>query len=311
MPEASAVSVTTGANANAGIPPSTVSADNQQADTASPDARSEQAAEDDAEVDIFGEKIKKSEYKRLREIEKNRRQFDAAAHKKFEDAAKLRKETEQKHAVIGQLEQRAKQGDKRAAYQLLEVLGYNPDEIAEARLTESLERAKMSPEQVAWEQKKAEQDSREEVLREREDQQKQQYHQALTQQWVQQFDQVIGTAMSKHRLPKTPHTVTRMADELSKFVERGQPIDGDLAAEIVRDEQVATVQQILEAIESDEDFQAALGSKALTRAQKIQLARAVAVQQPKQRQADATGIFNKKTKEPMTFEQVRKRLGTG
>ncbi len=302
----STVSTTNGANANAGASPATTDA-NVPVDAVSP----ELSNDDDPEIDVFGEKVRKSEYKRLREVEKRRREFDAAAHKKFEEAAKLRKDTTEKHAALAALEQRAKQGDKRSAYQLLEALGYNPDEIAEARLTESIERSKMTPEQIAWQQKQAEQDSREQALKQREEQQKQQYQQALTQQWVQQFDSVIGTAMTKARMPKTPHTVARMADVLSSFIERGQPIDGDMAAEIVRDEQRITVQEALEAIENDEDFQSLIGEKSLTRAQKIQLAKAVAGAPAVQRKQNNTTVFTPKSKEPLTFEQVRKKLGTG
>ncbi len=309
MAEASAGSVaSTGTNAAAA--PQSVADSQTTSDPAfSPAKQQTQAPIDNDPEEDWGEGIGKVKRSKVKDIITKRRDFDRAAHQRFEEAAKMRRENETRDSDYAKLEARAKKGDKGAIWELAQKLGLDPDELAENRLASALERSRMTPEQLEMEEIRAENKRLKEANEQTEAQQKQDYQEQLTGQWVQQFDRLIGPAMSSVKLPKTPHSVARMAAVIEQFIAKGQPIDAEWAAQVVQQEQRATIRESLDAAEDDATLLDLLGERTVARINKLQLARATGGVIPPQKNDKPRQA--PKPKQPPTFEDVRKQLRMG
>lgn len=187
--------------------------------------------EEDPEFDLDGEKYKKSQ---LKEIAKRRKEFDAAAHRKFQEAAENRKAIEAKEAEIIALASAIQKNP----WALHEKLGLNPDQIAEQRILDQMKRAQMSPEQIAFNENMRKQEMELEELRRfkeaTEKTQKQQAHDQLVSQYKEHFDKQIATAIDKANLPRTLRSAQQVAKVMADYMDMGEQIDPVIAAQIVR-----------------------------------------------------------------------------
>ncbi len=307
MAEASAGSVaSTGTSAQAA--PQSDTGSQTTSDPALSPAKQQAAPVDNDPEDDWGEGIGKVRRSKVKDIISKRRDFDRAAHQKFEEAAKLRRENETRDSDYAKLEARAKKGDKNAIWELAQKLGLDPDEMAENRLTAALERSRMTPEQLEMEEVRAENQRLKDESESFKKTAREQYQEQLTNHWVQQFDKMIGPAMTSVKLPKTPHSVARMAAIIEGFISKGQPIDAEWAAQVVQGEQRATIRESLDACDDDATLLDLLGERTVARVNKLQLARAMGGAIPPQKSQQRSSSPAPKPKQPPTFEEVRKQL---
>lgn len=261
--------------------------------------------DDDPEFDLGGEKLKLSEYKKLRDLEKRRAELDRGAHERFQKAADERKSIEADKARMRAAVDKLKSDP----WALFQEAGIDPDEIAEMRIAQQLKRAQMSPEQIEAEQVRAELDQLRAEKAEREESDKNTQQQQLKQHFVQKFDTDIGSALEQSGLPRTHRVVNRITDILIAYHEAKQPIDANMAARIVLDEVRGDVQgTIADLMKSNP--QAVIDMLGPDAIKAITSARVATVQQgqrPQQNQRSEPKPQPPKT--PETFEQVRARLG--
>lgn len=264
-----------------------------------------QVQDDDPEFDIGGEKIRKSEFERLRKIDKSAKEIERESHKRFMDAAKARKELEAREQRM----RSALENGKTNIWGLIEEMGLNPDELAEQRLANSIKRAQMTPEQIEHEKQLSELEELRRFKTESEERGKQEQHTKLVQQQVQDIDAGMHAAFTELKLPASHKNVANVLDTLISFAEAGQPIDVRTAASIVRNDLQTDLRSTLQELVKGNPAAAIelLGPEVV---QAISSARVATVQQqPRPQQKQSSPTQPKRDAFPPTIEEVRARLG--
>lgn len=152
-----------------------------------------------------------------------------AANKRFEEASKLKKQSEKF------LEQLQKDPFKILADPRL---GVNAREVAEKYILEQLENEMMSPEEIQARQEKAELDQ---YRKEKESQKKQQEEEKsnqVKQKYVEDYTKQFQSALEQVSIPKTPETVKRMAQYLQASIKGGYETPISEIAEMVREDYI-------------------------------------------------------------------------
>lgn len=171
-----------------------------------------QGAHADPEFD-FGDGLRMTRSAAAQQL-KNLRELQKGSYSKFEEAAKLRKDTE---ALLARADD-----DPEGFYK---ARGKDFKKLAAERLMRDMQEQEMSPEQRENARIKLERDAfkaeKEAFEKQQLDQQEQQAVQAHTQHW----DTSIAQALAASDLPRTPRTVARAADKLMALAEQGVPID--------------------------------------------------------------------------------------
>jgi len=273
--------------------------------TPKPAAEAKPAVDDDPEIETpWGEKLRKSEVARLREVEKNRKKFDAAAHKKFEDTNKRAAELAEREAKIQSAFERMKENP----WALHEEAGLNPDDLAEQRLAKALERERLTPEQVELRELKAELERTKKAQADQTEKQKQQRQVAMQEHFVKQYDTEVANALTTLKLPKTVEAAHSVIEEMIRYREAGHDIDTTMAAQIARDRLHDRTRKIVAEITDPDEFAEFIGPEGMALAQQAWLKRADSAPKPAQppRQRNPQ---TQKPKQPKTLEQVRKELG--
>lgn len=270
--------------------------------------------DEDEEVEAFGEKIKRSEYQRLKKEAERQQEHIRAANKRFEEAAKLNREREARDQQFNSALQQFK-GDPTP---LFEAAGMDPVQWAEQQLTRALQRKQMSPEQVQLEQARQEIESLKSQQTKAAEQAKTQKFEAETQRWLQFFDRAIGTALESGRIPRTPHMGNRVRQVYSDLIDAGHRVDdpatAQLATEIARDNSLVETQELLGQVakESPEfliELVGGLDGEIVKTIQRLAVARAESSAPKPKPQQPARPAPKPQTKAPPTFEEVRARLG--
>lgn len=274
-----------------------------KADTAPKPEVKAQPKDDDPEIETpWGEKLRKSEVARLRDLEKNRKKFDAAAHKKFEETNARARQLAEREARIEAALARMKE-DPWAIHQ---EAGLNPDELAEQRLARAVEQERLTPEQIELREAKAELARIKAQQEENEAKTKAERQQQLSEHFVRQYDQEVAQALVSQKLPKTVEAAHSVIEEMIRYREAGHEIDATMAAQFARDRLHDRTRKIVAEISDPEEFAEFIGPEGMALAQKAWLARAEQKPQapPKPRVQQL-----QKPKVPKTFEQVRAELG--
>lgn len=274
-----------------------------KADTAPKPEVKAQPQDDDPEIETpWGEKLRKSEVARLRDLEKNRKKFDAAAHKKFEETNARARQLAEREARIEAALARMKE-DPWAIHQ---EAGLNPDELAEQRLARAVEQERLTPEQIELREAKAELARIKAQQEENEAKTKAERQQQLSEHFVRQYDQEVAQALVSQKLPKTVEAAHSVIEEMIRYREAGHEIDATMAAQFARDRLHDRTRKIVAEISDPEEFAEFIGPEGMALAQKAWLARAEQKPQapPKPRVQQP-----QKPKVPKTFEQVRAELG--
>lgn len=270
--------------------------------------------DDDPEIETpWGEKLRKSEIARLREVEKNRKKFDAAAHKRFEEAnktaAEVKAERERLQAAFEQLKQNP--------WALHEQAGLNPDELAEQRLARAIEQERLTPEQIELREAKAELARVKAQNEANEAKTKADRTAQLSERFFQQFDTEVAQALVDLKLahPKAPGSPVERAEleaaaatveEMIRFREAGHEIDAKMAAQFAKDKLYSRTRKFIREVTDPVEFEELIGPEGMALAQKAWLARADQAPKapPKPRAPQQP-----KPKTPPTFDQVRAQLG--
>jgi hypothetical protein len=266
---------------------------------------------DDDELEVFGEKVKRAEYKKLRDLEKRRTEFDRAAHTKMQEAAAERKAVAAREAEFVRVAN-ALESDPWAIHKHRGLSDEQLDSLAEQRLVAQMKRAQMTPEQIELQELKAERDALKAERENGEKTAKENKAAEMKQHYVKHFDQQIGEAMQAANLAKTRSTAAKVAGVMADFVRSGTPIDPMLAAQLVRDGyQTEMRHEFGELMKiNPREAMALLGPEMIAAIVKEQSTAAktfIPQNQPQKRSAAPSP--QPKPKEPLTFEEARKSLG--
>jgi len=150
-------------------------------------------------------------------------QSSKSASKRFNEAAKMRKEADQLIEFM-----------KTQPVQVIEQLGHNFREIAEQYLIQKLEEESMDPkdrELLDAKRKLQEYEEREKQLAQ---QREQEEYAKMKSSYEEQIDTQISDTLQKSGLPKTPYTVKRMAQYLSRALENNLELAPNDVVELVR-----------------------------------------------------------------------------
>lgn len=113
---------------------------------------------------------------------------------------------------------------KQNPWSFLEELGFNPDELAEARLQSSLEQMKKSPEEVERERITKElEEARAESKKLKEDKERIEFEKLQETMAIQIEDEITKVLDAHKSLPKTPYVVKRIADSMLWAMNNGFP----------------------------------------------------------------------------------------
>jgi hypothetical protein len=164
----------------------------------------------------------------------------SAADKRFQEAAQTRKQAEE---IIKFAKDNPTEFFKRT--------GMNAREWAEQYLLQEIQREQMTPEQKkAWEN--------EQKLRQYEESEKQakarakaEQDAALERHHAEQYDQFFVKALSEVGLPRTPYTVSRMAQLEMVNLKKGLKLLPSQLATIVREDYIAEQKALFGSMEGD------------------------------------------------------------
>lgn len=233
--------------------------DVQTVESALEDAEQNQAAGNTPKtykLKIDGEEVEVSEDELLSGYQTRK-----ASQKRFEDAAKLRKEAEQTLEYL-----------KKYPSQALEKLGFNVRELAENYIAEQLDLESMTPEQKRireYEQKLRAYEDREKGIA---DQKAQEEAARLRTHYEQDYSTKIQEALQTANLPKTPYTVKRMAQLMSQALEQGYDVNPKDIVHIVKEDYINDFKQLWGASDGDTLINI-LGKDVADKIRKTQLAK--------------------------------------
>lgn len=219
----------------------------------------QEADGEDEAAEVFGEKLTKKELAELRKIREDRKKFDAAAHKKMQDAAELRKQIEADRSQFGQILEALEQ-DPWALHRARLVKGGMTEsqaderinQLAEARLVEQMKRAQMSPEQLELERLRTENEGLKKTQEQRDAEAREQRKTELKAKYREHYDQQVADALVSANLPRTRRMAGKVAAVMAEYKRAQEDIDPGLAAEIVRDEfRTETSHELLEMAKAD------------------------------------------------------------
>ena len=314
MAETSATSPTAGATTDAPNPPA------NEPQTASGEVASSEStndpvkqvlAEDDPEVDFFGEKLKKSKFLELKTTAERAKEIERGAREKFEKTAAEKK---QLLADKQALEEAQRQRDEIAQRfgedpdKLFEHFKIDPLAYAERKLAAHLKRSQMTPEQLKAEAEQSELAQLRAYKQEQESKLATQQQEQLTHQFLQHHDKQIGQALTQYSLPKNHRNVARVAEVLAQYEEANMPIDASMAVQIVKGELQTDVKEtFVDLLKTNPQLVFEMlgpdGIKAITdqRVATVTGGGPKAPQNPMPPKIETP-------KEPETFEEVRARL---
>ena len=169
-------------------------------------------------------------------------QLGKASDKRFQEASKMRKESEDLISLIKR-DPRAVLEDPR--------IGHNFRQLAEQFLSEELQREMQTPEQ-------RKNFDNEKKLRQFEDERKSQQQEVESQQqaklqehYANEYTQTITTALSTSGVPKTPRTVKRMAELMSQSLQHGIDLKPQDLAKIVKEDYINEMKELFGSADDD------------------------------------------------------------
>lgn len=194
-------------------------------------------ADDDPELDFGDLKVKKSEAaKRLKQHE----EIIRGSNKKFEEAAKMRKQVE---SFVGALQQDTITALKQAGLTKQQIV-----KLAEQVLSEEIEQARLSPEELEARETKAERDRLKKEAEERAENDRKAAEAHEVAQYEQYFEKAFIGAIERKGLDRDTDTVQRMAHKVDALIAEGTPlnqIDLDELADQIAEEDENRWQQRL------------------------------------------------------------------
>lgn len=243
-PAASAPSGAAGTETNAAAADTGAASDSTQAD------KGPAQANDDPEYDLGGEKLKRSEYKRLRDLEAKRKEYDRAASLKFEESAKLKKEAAAEKAQVQALVAELSKDTKAK----LRAAGIDPVKFAEETLAEALAEGDLTEEQRELRDLKSEKAKREAESEEAKKLEAETHENAAVSQITDNIANDFLSVIKPRNLPANdvPEIVVRMAYRVEALMDAGVPIDLEAIAEEVTERFYAAPKQRFAGLTDDQ-----------------------------------------------------------
>jgi hypothetical protein len=170
--------------------------------------------------------------------------------------------------------------DPNVFYALMEKLGHNPEDIAEAWLRNAVERKKLTPEQREALDLKEKAARLEQELADRDEREQQTARGARVAALREQMTGTIKKAMTRAGLPDNDSVLLMVGGRIHQMMEKGDANPNVLeAAEYVRDHYKGIVQSRFQALDGDAllDY---LGDETLAKIRKADVARASSGKKP-------------------------------
>lgn len=161
-------------------------------------------------------------------------QMRKASQKRFEEAARLKKEAEQKMEYI-----------KKNPAKALEDLGFDVEKLASDYLLERIEEKELTPEQrklKEYEKKLRDYEEKERSIKEAQEREE---AARLASKYEEDYSKKIKDALSTSGLPQTPYTIKRMAQIMIHALEEGYELSPQDAVGIVREDYLSDIKELV------------------------------------------------------------------
>lgn len=113
---------------------------------------------------------------------------------------------------------------KNDPWEILQELGHDPDELAEARIQKQIEQLQKSPEQLAQEERDRElAELRQKLKEQQEEKQKIEFEQMQRQAEIDLEREITEAISATKELPKSPYVMKRVADAMAWAMDNGRP----------------------------------------------------------------------------------------
>lgn len=243
-------------------------------------------------VKVDGQEIEIDEGELLKGYQKAK-----SANKRFEEAAKLKKQSDQ---ILEAL--------KTSPAQVLEHLGLNFREVAEKYLIEKLEEESLPPEQKELRDAKKKLEEYEAREKEIQKQREQEEYAKMKSSYETEIETQIIDSLNQSGLPKTPYTVKRMAQYLARALDRGVDIRPKDVVELVRKDYYEDLTSYLGGHDG-ENLLKTLPKEVIDKIRKADLARVKAKSAPSPAKVDEVAkpqeSKESKPKKKMTMAELR------
>jgi len=185
-------------------------------------------------VKVDDEELEVDEDELLRGYQKAR-----ASTKRFQEAAKLRKEAED---LVSKLKENPFEALKG------QIDPKQLREMTEQWLIEKLKEEQLSPEERELNELRREREKWKQEEVKKEAAQRQQELEVQTQREIERYNSEFVSALEKHSLPKSYATIKRMAYLMKEAAENNYEMDAESAAEIVQEELSGDFSQLIRAL---------------------------------------------------------------
>lgn len=217
-----------------------------------------------------------------------------AADEKFREAAMARKQAEEVIALLK---------NEDSVFDVLAKLGYDPRDLSEKYLVKQLEEESLSPEEKKlreYERKLAEFENEK---KQKEKQMEEEQRLQLINKYTADYSNQVVEALETSGLPKTPHTVKRMAYYLHQGLQRGYDLTAKDVVKLVKEDYIEEQKSLLGGLDPDAITQL-LGKETVAKLRKQELSK---LKKPSNSKP-VVGKSNKKAKPQKTFADFRKEL---
>jgi hypothetical protein len=157
-------------------------------------------------------------------------------------------------------------------------IGVDLKKLAASVIEEEIENSKKSPEQLEKEKLEKELKTAKEALEKEKEEMRQREFQRLQEQAYERYDILIGQAIEKTDLPKTPYLIKKVADYLLLATEAGIDATPDDVMPLVRDEMLTDVKEMFSVMPEDV-IEGIIGKDVVKKLRAKSLAKAKAAQQ--------------------------------
>lgn len=152
-------------------------------------------------------------------------------------------------------------------------IGIDLKKLAAEMIEEEIENAKKSPEQIEKEKLQARLEELEEERKREQEEFRQREFERLQQQEFERYDVMIGQALEKSDLPKSPYVVKKMADYMLMGLNKGLDIGPADVLPLVREEILGDIKDMFGAM-PEEVIEGIVGKDVISRIRKKSVAKA-------------------------------------
>ena len=165
-----------------------------------------------------------------------------AADERFREAAMARKQVEE---VISMLK------DEDSVFEVLSKLGYDPRELSEKYLVKRLEEETLSPQEKELREYKRKLAQFENAKKQEEARIQEEQRITLINKYTNDYSTQVVDALETSGLPKTPHTVKRMAYYLHQSLQRGYDLTAKDVVHLVKEDYMEEQKALFGGLDTD------------------------------------------------------------